>query len=83
MNAEQIAALLFRFAGVFLILGLIPTVVPDSVSTLYYSLRWGSRVTTGSDFGFLAALWPVIGIAVGITMVGCSRRLGRLISQNL
>ena len=83
MNIGQVAALIFRFAGVFLILALIPTVISESTSILYYSLRYGSRATTGSDFGFFVGLWPVIGIAVGIAMLGFSRFFGQLITKNL
>jgi hypothetical protein len=80
---EKIAALVFRFAGVFLILGLIPAVVVESTSMLYWSIRWGSRATTGSTFGFWQYLWPVLGIVVGIAMLVYSRPLGRLISRKL
>lgn len=83
MNVETIAALTFRFAGIFLLLGLVPTVIPKSIAMLYYSARFGSHATTGSDYGFMNHLWPVAGIGVALVMLVCSRALSRMITKDL
>ncbi len=83
MSVETVATLIFRFSGLFLLLALIPTAVSDAIPVLYYSAKFGSSATTGSQWGFLAAIWPIIGIVLGSLMAACSRSLGRAISRGL
>jgi hypothetical protein len=83
MNVEKIAALIFRFAGIFLLLGLLPMVIPESIAMLYYSARFGSHAATGSNYGWLNHLWPIIGIGMAIVMLVCSRALSRMITKGL
>jgi hypothetical protein len=83
MNVETIAVLTFRFAGFFMLIWLLPTVIPESIAMLYYSARFGSHTATGSDYGFLNHLWPVIGVGISIAMLFCSRALSRIITKGL
>jgi hypothetical protein len=80
MDAERFAVLMFRFVGVFIIVGIFPTVATESIPILFWSSKFSIGAATSNDFlQFVYAVMLALQIVVAVVLVCLSKKFATLI----
>ncbi len=88
MKLEQVAALVWRFAGIIVLLSLVPTlfqiaVVLFSDSGLVHGRSTPAFMQSARGFSTPIVLWLVFLAAVGVLCIYFSKALGALTARGL